>query len=133
MALSKTQRSGANAPQKDLAAGWIQLQPWLALRAGTDREQMYVNAVRAMYEGYDKTSADDRGRKYLTQMKEIRRKYPDDINASLFYAIGIVSGSGKDGLGIEEKRSLSSSLSSSTIRIIPGLLTTSSMQQIPRS
>jgi tetratricopeptide (TPR) repeat protein len=98
MALSKTQRTGANAPQKDLAAGWIQLQPWLAIKAGTDREQMYVNAVRAMYEGYDKTSADDRGKKYLAQMEEIRRKYPDDINASLFYAIGIAGGSGKEGL-----------------------------------
>lgn len=50
MALSKTQRNGANAPQKDLAAGWTQLQPWLAIKAGTDREQMYVNAIRAMYE-----------------------------------------------------------------------------------
>lgn len=98
MALAKTQRNGANAPQKDLAAGWIQLQPWLAMKAGTDREQMYVNAVRAMYEGYDKTSADERGRLYQTRMEEIRRKYPDDINASLFYAISIAGGSGKEGL-----------------------------------
>ncbi len=100
MALSKTQRNGANAPQKDLAAGWIQLQPWLAMKAGTDREQMYVDAVRAMYEGYDKTSAGERGQKYRARMEEIRRKYPDDINASLFYAISVAfsAGSGKEGL-----------------------------------
>jgi len=100
MALSKTQRNGANAPPKDLAAGWIQLQPWLAMKAGTAREQMYVDAVRAMYEGYDKTSAHEREQKYLARMEEIRRRYPDDINASLFYAIGVAfsAGSGKEGL-----------------------------------
>jgi len=100
IALSKTQRSGASAPQKDLAAGWIQLQPWLAVRAGTDREQMYIDAVRAMYEGYDKTAANVREQKYLTRMEEIRRKYPEDLNASLFYAIGLAfnAGSGKEGL-----------------------------------
>jgi tetratricopeptide (TPR) repeat protein len=98
MALSRTQRNGANAPRKDLAAGWAQLQPWLAIKAGTDREQMYLNAVRALYEGYDKTSADERGQKYHARMEEIHRKYPDDINASLFYAIAIAGGSGKEGL-----------------------------------
>jgi tetratricopeptide (TPR) repeat protein len=100
MALSETQRSGARASQKDLAAGWIQLQPWLATKAGTDREQMYLNAVRAMYEGYDKIPADERDGIYLAHMQEIRRKYPEDVNASLFYAIRLAftAGSGKEGL-----------------------------------
>ena len=39
IALSTTERSGAKAPQKDLAKGWAQLQPWLAIPAGTEREQ----------------------------------------------------------------------------------------------
>jgi hypothetical protein len=61
MALATTERSGADAPQKDLAKGWAQLQPWLAIKAGTEREQMYVDAVRAMYESYNKTSGADDG------------------------------------------------------------------------
>lgn len=98
-----TQRSGAHAPQKDLTAGWTQLQPWLAIKAGTDREQSYLNAIRAMYEGYDQISADERDRKYLARMQDLRRQYPEDVNASLFYAIRLVftAGSGKEGL---EKR-----------------------------
>lgn len=48
VALATTERSGANAPQKDLAKGWAELQPWLNVKAGTVREQMYVDAVRAM-------------------------------------------------------------------------------------
>jgi hypothetical protein len=103
MALSMTQRSGAHAPQKELTVGWTQLQPWLAIKAGTNREQMYLNAIRAMYEGYDQISANERDRKYLARMQDLRRQYPEDVNASLFYAIRLAftAGSGKEGL---EKR-----------------------------
>jgi tetratricopeptide (TPR) repeat protein len=100
MALAKTERSGADAPQKNLSAGWTQFQPWLAVKAGTKREQMYVDAVRDLYEGYDKIPGDARENKYLAQMQDIRRKYPEDINASLFYAIGLTfhAGWGAEGL-----------------------------------
>lgn len=103
MALSKTQRNGAHAPKKDLAAGWIQLQPWLGIKAGTLREQMYLNAVSAMYEGYDKIPANERDDRYLARMQELRSKYPEDVNASLLYAIRLAftAGPGKEGL---EKR-----------------------------
>jgi tetratricopeptide (TPR) repeat protein len=104
IALSTTERNGANAPEKDLAKGWSQLQPWLAIKAGTEREQMYVDAVRAMYEGYDKTSSDERWHKYLTHMQEIRQKYPDDINASLFYGLGLAWTAGPGKQGIEQRR-----------------------------
>jgi tetratricopeptide (TPR) repeat protein len=104
IALSTTERNGANAPKKDLAKGWSQLQPWLAIKAGTKREQMYVDAVRAMYEGYDKTSADERWHKYLTHMQEIRQKYPNDINASLFYGLGLAWTAGPGKQGIAQRR-----------------------------
>jgi hypothetical protein len=104
IALSTTERSGANAPQKDLAKGWAQLQPWLAIPAGTEREQMYVNAVRAMYEGYDQTSGDDRWHKYLNRMQEIRWKYPDDVNASLFYGLGLTWTAGPGKQGIQQRK-----------------------------
>lgn len=104
MALSKTQRSGAGAPQKDLAAGWRQLQPWIAVNAGSEREQMYMDAVRAIYEGYDKTPANVREQKYLAHMDEIRRKYPEDVNASLFYAIGLAFNAGSGREGLEHRR-----------------------------
>jgi hypothetical protein len=104
IALSTTERNGANAPQKDLAKGWAQLQPWLAIKAGTEREQMYVDAVRAMYEGYDQTSGDERWHKYLTRTEEIRQKYPDDINASLFYGLGLAWTAGPGKKGIEQRQ-----------------------------
>jgi tetratricopeptide (TPR) repeat protein len=104
IALSTTERSGAKAPQKDLAKGWGQLQPWLVVPAGTAREQMYVDAVRAMYEGYDQTPGDDRWQKYLKRMLEIRQKYPDDLNASLFYGLGLTWTAGPGQQGIQQRK-----------------------------
>jgi tetratricopeptide (TPR) repeat protein len=104
VALSTTERSGADAPKKDLAKGWAQLQPWLAMKAGTEREQMYVNAVRAMYEGYDKTPGDERWREYLARMQDIRQKYPADINASLFYGLGLTWTAGPGQQGMQRRR-----------------------------
>lgn len=100
VALAQTQRGGANASGKSLATGWAELQPWLAVHPGTPREQMYISAVRAMYEGYDHLSGQERWARYLRQMSSIRSQYPEDLNASLFYALGLVwtAGTGREGL-----------------------------------
>ena len=104
IALATTERSGADAPKKDLARGWAQFQQWLAIRAGTEREQMYVDAVRAMYEGYDKTSGAERWHAYLNRMEQMRQKFPDDINASLFYGLGLTWTAGPGTKGIEQRK-----------------------------
>lgn len=104
MALAETRRAGANAPQKTLAVGWEKLQPWLKVRAQTAREQMYFNAVRSMYEGYEKTSGAERWKIYLARMAELRRMYPGDTNASLFYALGLVWTAGPGPHGVAQRR-----------------------------
>ena len=76
IALSTTERNGANAPQKDLAKGWAELQPWLAIPAGTEREQMYVNAVRAMYEGSIKHLVMSGGKNISTACRRSGRSIP---------------------------------------------------------
>ena len=103
VALSTTERSGANAPQKDLANGWAELQPWLSIKAGTEREQMYVDAVHAMYEGYATVSGSIRWQAYLTRMEALRQKYPNDINASLFYGLGLQETAGPGARGLAQR------------------------------
>ena len=100
VALAETERAGANAPQKALAAGWNQLQPWLQKPAESKRERMYLGAISAMYKGYAKTPGAVRWSRYLARMNTLRRAYPNDVNASLFYALGLVwtAGSGQSGL-----------------------------------
>lgn len=90
LALAETERSGANAPKKVLEKGWSELQPWTDRRAGTEREQLYFDAVRTMYEGFENTSGMIRWNRYLAAMDILRKKYPADVNASLFYALGLV-------------------------------------------
>lgn len=104
VALSTTERSGANAPQKDLAKGWEELKPWLAVRAGTEREQMYVDAVRAMYEGYASVPGSKRWQDYLDRMDKLREKYPDDVNAGLFYGLGLTWTAGSGEKGLQQRR-----------------------------
>jgi len=104
VALSTTERAGANAPEKDLAKGWAELQPWLLVKAGTEREQMYVDAVRAMYEGYASVPGSKRWSDYLALMGQLRDKYPDDINASLFYGLGLTWTAGSGEKGLEQRR-----------------------------
>ena len=101
VALSTTERSGANAPQKDLARGWKELQPWLSMKAGTEREQMYVDAVRAMYQDHATVPGTKRWSDYLTIMRQLRAKNPNDLNASLFYGLGLTwtAGPGELELG----------------------------------
>ncbi len=100
VALAQTQRAGANASPKMLAAGWTELRPWLAIHPGTRREQMYLDAVRKMYEGYDHVPGQKRWNQYLAAMDSIRMRYPNDLNASLLYALGLVwtAGDGRGGL-----------------------------------
>ena len=83
IALSTTERAGATAPQRHLAKGWAELKPWLTLEAKTEREQLYVNAVRDMYEDYIKKSGTQRWSDYLALMRQLQSKHPDDINALL--------------------------------------------------
>ena len=100
IALSTTERAGANAPQKDLAKGWAELQPWLSIKAATEREQMYVDAVRALYQDYATVPGAKRWSDYLSIMRQLRAKTPDDMNAGLFYGLGLTwtAGSGEQGL-----------------------------------
>ena len=104
VALSTTERAGAIAPQKDLAKGWAELQPWLSIKAPTGREQMYVDAVRAMYQDYATVPGAKRWGDYLSIMRQLRAKNPDDINASLFYGLGLTWTAGPGEQGLHQRR-----------------------------
>ncbi len=68
----------------------MELQPWLSIKAPTEGEQMYVDAVQAMYQDYAPVSRDETRGSYLSIMRQLRAKYLDDINASLFYGLGLI-------------------------------------------
>lgn len=104
VALANTQRSGADLPAAELGVGLKELEPWLKKPPKTEREQMYLAAVSQMYVDYEHTSSDVRWQRYIAAMREVRQKYPDDINASLFYALGLVWTAGPGARGLEQRR-----------------------------
>jgi hypothetical protein len=129
VALSTTERAGANAPPKDLSKGWEELTPWLTVRAGTEREQMYVDAVRAMYEGYATVPGSKRWQGYLARMEELRKEYPmTSMQAS---SMGLASPGQQDlekkGYNNDRRPWRSFCRSSADIQTTRVLLTTSSM------
>jgi tetratricopeptide (TPR) repeat protein len=104
MALANTQRSGADIAAGKLASGLKELEPWLKRPAKTEREQMYLAAVSQMYIGYEHTSSDVRWQRYIAAMSEVRERYPDDVNASLFYALALVWTAGPGAPGLEQRQ-----------------------------
>ena len=60
---------------------------------------MYVDAVWAMYHDYVTVPGAKRWSDYLSIMRQLRAKNPDDINASLFYGLGLTwtAGPGEQG------------------------------------
>lgn len=65
---------------------------------------MYLNAVRAMYQEYATVPGTKRWNDYLTIMRQLRAKNPDDINASLFYGLGLTWTAGPGEQGLRQRR-----------------------------
>ncbi len=104
IALSNTERQGANRPARFLESGWKELQPWLSRPAKTERERMYLDAVSNLYEGYEKKSGDERWQRYIAAMKQLRSRYPEDREAAIFYALALTETAGSGKAGIEQRR-----------------------------
>lgn len=99
------------------------------MNAGTEREQLYINAVRAMYQGYATVPGSTRWQDYLMRINQLRDKYLDDINASLFYGLDLTWTAGPGQKGVQQRRQAwrSSCPALRSTAITQGQLTTSSM------
>lgn len=66
-----------------------------AARAKTPREKAYLGAVEILFGEGDKK---DRDRRYALAMEQLYAKYPDDVDATCFYALALLgtSSSGRD-------------------------------------
>jgi tetratricopeptide (TPR) repeat protein len=66
-----------------------------AAKAKTAREQAYLAAVETLFGDGDKV---DRDRRYALAMEQLHAKYPDDVDATCFYALALLgtSDAGRD-------------------------------------
>ncbi|MXP42212.1 hypothetical protein GRI75_11230 [Altererythrobacter soli] len=62
-----------------------------ATPAKSERERGYVDAVAAFYQGSESLDHKTRAEAYSAAMRELHRRYPDDLEAGAFYALTLIA------------------------------------------
>jgi tetratricopeptide (TPR) repeat protein len=60
-----------------------------AIGAKTQRERDWLAALKEFYKDYDKVDQDTRTRNYAKAMERLASKYPDDVEARIFWALAL--------------------------------------------
>jgi tetratricopeptide (TPR) repeat protein len=74
----------------ELAAGAAAASKAAALGAKTDRERGYIAAIGTFYRDSDKTDHRTRAAAYRAALEDLSRRFPDDHEAKIFYAMMLV-------------------------------------------
>src|SRR5262252_6773703 len=72
-----------------LKRGLESVQKGKAIGAKTERERDWLAAIEEFYKDYDKVDQDRRAKNYEKAMEALTRKYPDDVEAKIFYALAL--------------------------------------------
>ncbi|HZU05257.1 MAG TPA: hypothetical protein VFB73_04735 [Chloroflexota bacterium] len=78
-----------SAPLAALQNGWQAVERAQAVGAATPRERDYIAAVRLLYEDFTTVPFPVRARAYAEAMERLHRDYPDDREATIFYALAL--------------------------------------------
>ena len=74
-----------------LQDGWQAAKRGQSLGARTEREQAYISAVSKLYADFEKTPEQTRLLAYRDAMAEVALHYPQDHEASIFYALALAA------------------------------------------
>jgi tetratricopeptide (TPR) repeat protein len=89
--------SGAPTRQNAVAA-WKLLEEARAIPVKTEREGAWLDAVRAYFHNHDTVPVADRLLAYNAEMKKLAARYPDDVEAQVFYALTLQASASKTDL-----------------------------------
>jgi tetratricopeptide (TPR) repeat protein len=80
----------ANPPsRKALQDGWVVVEKARAAGARTQRERDYIEAIAAFYKDADTVDHRTRALAYEKAMEQLAARYPEDREASIFYALSL--------------------------------------------
>ena len=94
--------------REDESAAWAQVQKGRQTTKKTPREEMYLDAVAALYKDAGAGSKSERDEAYKNAMKAVYEKYPDD-EVKLFYGLSIL-GTIKEGTPGFERQAVAAKL-----------------------
>jgi len=76
-------------PQENLKRGLEAIEKGKTL-ATTERERDWLEAAEPAFRDYDKIATTVRSERYEQAMERLAAKYPDDVEASIFYALALL-------------------------------------------
>jgi tetratricopeptide (TPR) repeat protein len=74
---------------ENLPLGLAAVRKGQAVGAKTERERDYIDALAVLYTDYDKIDHRTRVQAYLKAMEQLARRYPDDDEAQIYYALAL--------------------------------------------
>jgi tetratricopeptide (TPR) repeat protein len=76
-------------PAEALKKGLEAVEKGEAIGAKTQRERDWLAALKAFYKDYETVDQDTRTKNYEKAMEALVKKYPDDVEAKIFYALAL--------------------------------------------
>jgi tetratricopeptide (TPR) repeat protein len=76
-------------PPKNLAEGRALIQKAAQLGAGTERENDLIRAVGVFYADFETLNQRTRAQSYTKAMEAVARRYPDDDEVQIYYALAL--------------------------------------------
>src|SRR5215470_3749267 len=76
-------------PAEALKRGLEAVEKGEAVGAKTQRERDWLAALKAFYKDYETVDQDTRSKNYEKAMDALVKKYPDDVEAKVFYALAL--------------------------------------------
>ena len=81
---------------EELAAGAAAVHKARGMPVATERERDYIDAIGVYYDDYTELPPPERARRYQQAMERLHGKYPDDLEAAVFYALAMVANQARD-------------------------------------
>jgi tetratricopeptide (TPR) repeat protein len=90
-AMSRYEQLWEFPPHKTLKLGAEDIRRAQAANASSPRERAYIAAAAAFYLADPKLSETDRLKAYSASLAALHQQFPDDVNATAFYALSLVA------------------------------------------
>src|SRR5947207_13645336 len=85
-------------PRAQADTAWAALEKAHEIGAKTERERGWIDALRAYFRDHDKIDVDTRLRAYNNAMEDMARRYPDDYEVQVVYALTLQASASKTDL-----------------------------------
>jgi tetratricopeptide (TPR) repeat protein len=105
-AMSLYHQLWSRPPAIDLRDGLALIREAQRLRAGTQRERDYIDALALFYGGYARLSHEKRVAAYAKAMQRLTQRYPEDREAAVWYALALLSWNDDDPESLHQKEAI---------------------------